>query len=137
VARALRVGFENERAGAPVALSEAEARAARERAEEANRAKSRFLAAASHDLRQPLHSLTLLLDHAVRTTEEPKIEQTCARRRARPSRCTSCSPACSTCRASMPAASRPRSSRCAGQVLERIDNDYRPLALGKGLAFEC
>ncbi len=33
--------------------------AARDRAESAVRAKSRFLAAASHDLRQPLHALTL------------------------------------------------------------------------------
>jgi two-component system, sensor histidine kinase len=32
---------------------------ARQRAEEASRAKSRFLAAASHDLRQPLHTLSL------------------------------------------------------------------------------
>jgi signal transduction histidine kinase len=32
---------------------------ARQRAEEASRAKSRFLASASHDLRQPLHTLSL------------------------------------------------------------------------------
>lgn len=32
---------------------------AKERAEEATASKSRFLAAASHDLRQPLHALTL------------------------------------------------------------------------------
>ncbi len=35
-------------------------RQARDAAQEANRQKSAFLAAASHDLRQPLHSLTLL-----------------------------------------------------------------------------
>ena len=34
----------------------------KERAEQANQAKSRFLAAASHDLRQPLHALNLYLD---------------------------------------------------------------------------
>ena len=40
------------------------------RAEEASLAKSRFLAAASHDLRQPLHALCLLTD-AMRRTSLP------------------------------------------------------------------
>lgn len=43
------------------ARAEWELRAARDQAVDANRAKSRFLAAASHDLRQPLHALNLLL----------------------------------------------------------------------------
>jgi signal transduction histidine kinase/CheY-like chemotaxis protein len=34
----------------------------KEAAEEANRAKSRFLAAASHDLRQPVHALTMFVE---------------------------------------------------------------------------
>lgn len=40
-------------------------------AEEANRAKSRFLAAASHDLRQPLQALTLFLDVLDNAVHEP------------------------------------------------------------------
>jgi len=39
-----------------------ELRALKEDAEEANHAKSRFLAAASHDLRQPLHALGLFVE---------------------------------------------------------------------------
>lgn len=38
-------------------------------AEKANNAKSRFLAAASHDLRQPMHALSLLVSAAQRVTE--------------------------------------------------------------------
>lgn len=48
----------------------------RERAEEANRAKSRFLASASHDLRQPLHTLVLFgaaLQERVRTPQDQEI----------------------------------------------------------------
>ena len=40
---------------------EAQLQAARDTAIEANRSKSRFLAAASHDLRQPLHAMTLFV----------------------------------------------------------------------------
>lgn len=43
---------------------------ARDEAEQANRAKSQFLAAASHDLRQPLQALTLFAS-ALQETEEP------------------------------------------------------------------
>lgn len=46
----------------------------RKKLEEATRAKSRFLAAASHDLRQPLHAMTLLT-HALqrRTPNMPEV----------------------------------------------------------------
>ena len=47
------------------AREKAAERDARRRAEEANLAKSRFFAAASHDLRQPLHALGLLA-HSLR-----------------------------------------------------------------------
>lgn len=45
-------------------------RQAMEDAEQANRAKSRFLAAASHDLRQPLHSISMYLGILGGKTEE-------------------------------------------------------------------
>jgi signal transduction histidine kinase/ActR/RegA family two-component response regulator len=57
-----------------MAIDITEEKKTRERLEEATRAKSRFLAAASHDLRQPLHALTLLA-HALRrrTSDKPEV----------------------------------------------------------------
>ena len=49
-----------------------EANAARERAEVASRSKSRFLAAASHDLRQPLHALSLYSAALSQAAREPR-----------------------------------------------------------------
>jgi two-component system CheB/CheR fusion protein len=49
--------------------------ASRQEAERANAAKSRFLAAASHDLRQPLQSLTLLKELLVQAVEGEKAQK--------------------------------------------------------------
>lgn len=49
-------------------------RAAKEAAEAANRAKSAFLAAASHDLRQPAHALSLYTA-ALRAEKEPALQR--------------------------------------------------------------
>jgi two-component system, sensor histidine kinase len=138
VERALRVGFENEELARQLRLSEAEARSARQRAEEANLAKSRFLAAASHDLRQPLHSLTLLLDHAVRTTEEPKMGQTLRQAvRSVESLHELFTGLLDLSRLDAGSLTPEFKPLALGQILERIDNDFRALALGKGLGFEC
>ncbi len=50
----------------------AELRARKDEAERANLAKSRFLAAASHDLRQPMHALGLFIAELSRHELEPK-----------------------------------------------------------------
>ena len=49
--------------------------AARESADRANQAKSRFLATASHDLRQPLQSLSLLNGALRRASLEPEVQR--------------------------------------------------------------
>ena len=54
-----RIRFENRALVAELIVQKAEAEEARRTAEQANLAKSQFLAAASHDLRQPLYALGL------------------------------------------------------------------------------
>ena len=51
---------------------------ARDRAQQANLAKSKFLAAASHDLRQPLHAMTLLAGALGNRLKSPEDERTLA-----------------------------------------------------------
>jgi signal transduction histidine kinase len=92
-ADSLRLGFENvalrrdaeEKTGLLEATldelkrREAALEAARRSAEQANAAKTRFLAAASHDLRQPIHALGLLFatlaDHVRDEQTRPLLEQ--------------------------------------------------------------
>jgi signal transduction histidine kinase/ActR/RegA family two-component response regulator len=59
VRNGFRIRFENEALLREVTMQKAEAEEARRKAEAASLAKSQFLAAASHDLRQPLYALSL------------------------------------------------------------------------------
>lgn len=54
-----------------VALVE-QLREAKEKAESANRAKTRFLASANHDLRQPVHALSLMTHAAKQEMDSPR-----------------------------------------------------------------
>ena len=62
IARAIALRFENTDLIEELRDQTLAAEQAREAAEEANVAKSRFLAAAGHDLRQPLHALGFFVD---------------------------------------------------------------------------
>jgi signal transduction histidine kinase len=59
--RSILLRFENVALNRKLTAEAAELEKARERAEAANLSKSRFLASASHDLRQPIHALSMLL----------------------------------------------------------------------------
>jgi CheY-like chemotaxis protein/two-component sensor histidine kinase len=108
----------------------------RDRAEEANRAKSQFLAAASHDLRQPLHALslfsaTLTLRAADSTTGEiaSHIDKALASLAALVDSLLDISKLDA-------GAVRPQLQRVnMKELVERIDADYRPVAREKGLTF--
>lgn len=62
VLESIRLRYENEQLVKDLIQEKDIAEKATERAERENRAKSKFLAAASHDLRQPLHALNLFFD---------------------------------------------------------------------------
>jgi signal transduction histidine kinase/ActR/RegA family two-component response regulator len=59
IAEGFRIRFENRELLEALGIQKAEAEESRRRAEGASLAKSQFLAAASHDLRQPLYALSL------------------------------------------------------------------------------
>ncbi len=79
VTESMQIRFENADLVVALQLEKASAEAARARAEQADLAKSRFLAAASHDLRQPLHALSLfsatLRELELDTREREVVEQ--------------------------------------------------------------
>jgi signal transduction histidine kinase len=64
----LRRRFENERLVGQLTEE-------KQRAEQANRMKSKFLAAASHDLRQPMHALTLFVEMLKSHVNDPQAAQ--------------------------------------------------------------
>ena len=76
ITNSLLIRFENESLVKKLQSQALELKAQKEKAVKANEDKSRFLASASHDLRQPIHSLSLLtdaLDSQIATTKGKSI----------------------------------------------------------------
>ncbi len=76
--RSIGIRFRNESLIEMLRKANERAEAARARAEDANTSKSRFLAAAAHDLSQPLHALTLLAGLLSARAREPDQREVAA-----------------------------------------------------------
>ena len=111
-----------------------ELRHKKEQAEDANHDKSRFLAAASHDLRQPLHALGLFVDELrrkVNTPEQIKVVGLIEESITAMSKLLNSLLDVSKLDAGVVV---PRVHSFAIQLLlNRMENDYRSLAASKGL----
>jgi signal transduction histidine kinase len=78
VERSIGIRFRNEALIDLLRTANERAEAARAHAEDANKSKSRFLAAAAHDLSQPLHALTLLTGLLNARAREPDQREVAA-----------------------------------------------------------
>lgn len=112
--------------------------AAKTEAERANAVKSRFLAAASHDLRQPLQAATLYLSLLTKQAATADQSELCAKMRAPLQVMRSILDALLDISMLDTGLVTPkRSNFSLASIFERITNDLRPLAYQKGLRFIC
>lgn len=109
---------------------------ARDRAEDANRAKSRFLAAASHDLRQPLHALSLYSATLKLRAGGGAAGEIAGHINEALSSLSTLVDSLLDISKLDAGAVHPRLQRMSVKTLiERIEADYRPVAREKGLEF--
>jgi PAS domain S-box-containing protein len=111
---------------------------AKTEAEGANAVKSRFLAAASHDLRQPLQAATLYLSLLTKQSTSPDQQETCAKMRAPLQGMSNILDALLDISMLDSGAVRAKRTDFAlTTILERVAADLRPLAQQKNLRFDC
>lgn len=136
VRESFEIRYENERLLEALERERQEVVLARDRAEEASRAKSRFLAAASHDLRQPLHALSLYSAALkLRAADGATGEIAQHINKALSSLSTLLDSLLDVSKLDAGAV-RPEPQRMSVKALiERIEADYRPVAREKGLEF--
>lgn len=136
VRESFAIRYDNERLLAALERERQEVSFARDRAEEANLAKSRFLAAASHDLRQPLHALSLFsATLSLRAVDSTAGEIARHINTALASLSTLVDSLLDISKLDAGAV-RPELRRVnVKELVERIEADFRPLARDKGLMF--
>ena len=113
--------------------------AAKAEAEDANRAKSKFLAAASHDLRQPVQSLTLLLDmiQAQIATKPKTAKSVDMAKSAVDSLNNLLTGILDISKLDAGAVSPEFASVDAGELVERLAREYQSRAAALGLTLRC
>lgn len=113
-----------------------ELEAARAKAERANVAKSRFLAAASHDLRQPLQAAALYQAALTELAETPEQREACAKLQVSLQAMTGIlNTLLDLSMLDGGSVTPKRSSFALDSILERIAVNTHPLAEQKGLSF--
>jgi len=131
------IRYKNERLVRQLELERQAVLREKDRAEEANRAKSRFLAAASHDLRQPLHSVSLFSAALALQKTDPRSQQLGREIAAATQSLGALLDALLDISKLDADAVRPEPSRFAlEKFLTRIAVDLRPVALEKSLSVE-
>lgn len=140
---AVRLGAENERLLAEsiqqrqlAELARAEAEQARHTAELADRGKTAFMAAAGHDLRQPLHALVQYHANLVRRNLDVSLQDTVTRIGKSLDAMRDLLDAMLEVSKLLTGTIRPHVGRVPlDVVLDRLDAQLRPLAQAKGLDF--
>ena len=134
--QSLAIRYENVDLIGELQAQTAAAREARAAAEAANRAKTGFLAAASHDLRQPLHAMGLFAAALSAKVRDAEVQDMIASINASVEALEGLFNALMDISRLDAGIVAPRRAPFAlGALLERIEQDHRPLAAESGLAF--
>lgn len=112
--------------------------AAREEADRANRAKSRFLATASHDLRQPLQTIRLLNAAMLRVVQRPEFKDMLEQQAgAIDSMIRLLNSLLDISRLESGAITPEIVPVSLDDILEELCGEFEPIARARGLALEC
>ncbi|MFI4879998.1 MAG: PAS domain-containing sensor histidine kinase, partial [Steroidobacterales bacterium] len=139
VAAAIRDVSDRKRAAAELVSARQAAERAREAADRANRSKSRFLATASHDLRQPLQTLSLLngvLRRAVAAADADAAEALAQQEQAISAMSRLLNALLDISKLESGAVSSEPADFAIGPLLEELRLEFASLAERKGLALQ-
>src|SRR5512146_1699164 len=129
--------FENERLVGALLERKRDAEASRQAAEQANQAKSKFLATASHDLRQPLQALRLFSDALLDTARKKETVRLAGQiGKSVNALVDMFDDLLDVSRLDAGIVEPRRQHFMLSSLLDRLYADFAPIAQGKGLTFQ-